>query len=269
MSWDHYVSKGIINQFRFNDTQVYYLRKGGDSNIEPRNPRSIFSKSKLNPVKVEYYLSNEFDDKIVRIISSVKECLQKRGRLEIGADVHEWLVGFVAVQIRRDPNFLLREDFIDRTRSIVANVIISDVVGGAEVNPSDIPLVFQEIERGAAEYIGELRISVLPMTYSFLGGRRFVFATSRDGGGEFIIGSRPVVFLDGGASEFREIWMPIAPDLALGSLAPCEPGPIVTLPKSYIDRINQAIFSRSEAVASRRSDLLEALVSGRKQLQQA
>lgn len=96
---------------------------------------------------------------------------------------------------------------------------------------------------------------------------RFTIAVLSDDQPEFIIGSQPVVFLIGEGQAIlpnpqMELWLPIAPRVAVYPIQPNFIGASVTMMKSSrVHEINRSIFRQSTTVASANEAVIQHLAS--------
>ena len=201
------------------------------------------------------------------ILAHVVADVRKRLRPNLSANEREWLLAFSELQFKRTPQTLA---------SVVANTQIENLLANAVADyEAQYGPITHEARANAfdPERVARMSQNILMQNLLRFDGpahdaiqkRGIAFARIVSPGKQFILGSRPFARF---SSERRsmhlddlgsELWLPIAPDLALGSHGRAPTMKYIQLDGAGTRKINEEIFVASDVVASSSRELVSAL----------
>lgn len=268
----HYVPEMHQRAFTNAEGQVFFFdRESPTKGVQKRNPRSVFrtkhlysltSPSGAKDASFEVALGR-FEDKVAPLIKKMIEATRKGNTHAIcNSDIELWLIYFY-LQAKRTPCSQKQN-----LRNIDPEALLDDVLAEARFlfpdEEAEIEMLNHPMER--ARLIENARVNATSRAsrtvLDTLKSRSISVARIVRSGSSFVLGSHPVVRMQ--SNDIRdlttEMWLPIAPDVAVG-LGRGEVGiPIFELSNgAAVRRMNVAITAQSRIIAGQSFELVQSL----------
>jgi hypothetical protein len=267
----HYVPKMLLRNFTNEQGQLYFYRKDKASEgVKAASPEKLFaaqhlySKTAKDGVR-DHSLEQRFgklETEAAQVFSSIMDAARSGHVPGLTWAQKEVVALFHYMQWKRS---------FDHRKTFLSDEVIFTQLDETATRAQDLfPNRVDDIARistalRSKDYIHNLRIDILrtinPDTLNLLASRALVVAVPQKGSKSWIIGSSPVAKM--GSADLRhpnsEIWLPIAPDVAVGFCQVGKPEELVVIPDMVIRRMNSLIALQSGMFAGRSEALIQSL----------
>lgn len=274
----HYVPEMLQKHFVDRRGMLYaFDRRRPEGGIYRSIPKGVFKERHIYTVTgpdgapsdlVEKALGR-FETAADPIIERVLAHVRAGGGYDLTADERFTLLLFLLVQLKRSPDFFRGLTFDEPVRDFAEKSIAAWVDQGGEVPPGErdkllSPEGLKVIEQAAR--MGAL-MTLSPLVLDALDARGLTIARITRPDRCFALGSLPTVrFLSpSGRRDLGdpgvELWLPIAPDIAIASSGTRHENRVVHLDHDpSIRKFNQELARQSNAIASASRELVQSLV---------
>jgi hypothetical protein len=267
----HYVPKLILRRFADERGHLYFFRKDRPgAEVKSASLDRLFAAEHLYSKKrkdgskdpaLEHGL-NRLETEVAPVFSQIIEAARNGRPPGLSAEQKEVVALFHYVQWKRS---------FDHRLTFLSNEVFSTIYDQAAERAREMfPGREEEIERIRAillakEHIHNVRVDMLrlinPDTLDLLMSRALVVAVPQNRLKSWIIGSSPVIKL--GSADLThpdsEIWLPIAPDVAIGFWRVAEPERVLWMPDIAVRHMNGSVASQSIMFAGRSKELVQSL----------
>lgn len=256
----HYVSQFLQTNFTDESGALYFFRKdSGQKSVKKTGPNVLFVECDLytlyDEVENKYVSAEELFSKLERsskpIIEKIIESARARKQLELKCIEEETLRWFFRCQGSRVP---------DRSGPIFWSYFLIHCLENPEFRkkPEEEREKFKRQKQWEI-LTDSVRNKPSKKALSIPENEGLVIGIANSENESFIIGSNPALIMEPSGYE-PELWLPIAPDVAVTPCSPRGTSGFITFEEQNIRSFNEDIFKQSKMVAGNTKDSIESII---------